>query len=209
MKELVEKKTYTRIIKELIYAPYNIALLLKALNSTYKDLRIDSEVYVNTIRNISAMQNNSQYKTINNFLTNGRLSIVSECTGGHMDNYTGSAKSKDEMFLESKITLCTGKPKYSDFPIDDENFVNVKLPPGSLCYPLFGVYTNCCPLMDIECHALQDVVHLSAKNECNYDSGAVVLKLDNKNDKNPIAKQWYYESGTAITYVPTKPKSKV
>ena len=209
MKELLEKNVYTTIIKELMYAPYNMALLLKALNTKYKDLKIERDVYINTIENLSAIRNNPQYKTINNLLTNGRLSIVSECTGGHIDNYTGSVKSKDESFLESKITLCSGKSTYSDFPINENKFVDVRLPSGSLCYSLFGVYTNCCPLMDIECHALQDVVHLSSKNETNYNRGAVVLELSNKNDKNPIAKQWYYENGVAITYVPTKPKVKL
>ena len=81
MKELVEKNVYMRIIKELIYAPYNVEILLKALNIEYRIQRYTNRkgcLYINTIKNLSAIRNNPQYKTINNLLTNGRLSIVSE-----------------------------------------------------------------------------------------------------------------------------------
>ena len=112
----------------------------------------------------------------------GRLSFVLESTGGHYDNYDGKNTKVSDIYIESKITLCEGKYQHTSFDFTDNNFINMQLPLGALCYPLFGIFTNCAPLIDLETHALQNIVHLSKRNENNLRRSSSTLGFDYKHN---------------------------
>jgi hypothetical protein len=213
VKKFIENDVYIRIMNLLVFAPYNTAVILQQLNHLHTDIMIDPATYASTLKKGRQLKQLSS-DTIIKLRNEGRISAVLESTGGHVDNYTGvSNPIKDSKFLESKISLCRGKTHHIIKPKVAENFINVPLPLGALAYPLYGIYTNCCPLQEIECHSLQNVVHISKRDNVYKHRTAVVSEFPFKEEKNsdgtvaePDANDWLFEKGCALTFVPYNDK---
>ena len=201
-KEYIDNGIYVQVIKELIFAPYNMALLLERINLQFGDLFINPTSYGDTLNKLFNELHCNRTFNNNNIIKDGRLSFVLESTAGHRDNYTGNTKREEKKYLESKITLCDGRSNQFASEVIDHNFVDVMLPSGTLGYPLFSIYTNCCPLLDIETHALQDIVHLSLKEFSNSYRTSVISAFDIDSKGNESFNQLLYKKGCAVTFVP-------
>jgi hypothetical protein len=184
-----EREKQSKITTDLILASYNTALLLKHLNEHHKSIfNFNENIYSDTIQIID--DNNED------LVDNGRLSLVMEPAAGHIDNYDGKVHGR-KLYIESKMTLSIGIKQDLDMPKNATNYVNNFVPAGSLAYPRFGIYTNCSPLYDIECHSLHDTVHIQ-NNQINPNHrGSLVSNFFNN---SPV--HYYYEEGVAVTYVP-------
>ena len=147
--EFLQLDLYRTIVNMLIYAPYNTALTLQQIGEIKQErFTIDLISYVPTLKKLKSKHSNQMH-----LLNDGRLSMVLESTGGHCDNFTGASNIEfDDSVIESKITLMSGKVHKFHKGKSSDNFVHVALPLGSLAYPRYGVFTNCNPVSDIECH---------------------------------------------------------
>jgi hypothetical protein len=186
-----EMEMQSKITTDLIIASYNTALLLEFLNKNHHTIfNFDNKIYANMIEII----NNTNGELVNN----GRLSVVMEAAAGHVDNFDGKAHNNESpLYIESKLTLSIGVKQDIDMPKNGSNFVKNFVPTGSLAFPRFGIYTNCSPLYDIECHSLHNTVHIQNNENNPNNRGSVV---SNFFSNSPL--HYYYEEGIAITYVP-------
>ena len=186
-----EQSDQSTTICSLIITSYNTALLLKFLNDKYQHIfNFDEKIYSTTIDIIN--------KNKDRLITNGRLSVVMEPSAGHVDNYDGISNNKQQkLYIESKMTLSVGTRQKLEVPKNEINFIHNVVPPASLAYPRFGIYTNCSPIYDIECHCLHNTVHVQNNNITNDNRGSVVTNFFNNSPNH-----YYYKEGIAITYVP-------
>ena len=106
-------------------------------------------------------------------------------------------KDLNQPNIESKMTLSVGTRQKLEVPKNEINFIHNVVPPASLAYPRFGIYTNCSPIYDIECHCLHNTVHVQNNNITNDNRGSVVTNIFNNSPNH-----YYYKEGIAITYVP-------
>ena len=195
--------TYVQVIKELIYAPYNVSLLLEKLNLQKPELCIDPIAYKDTLNKLFDELHCQKLFNNKNIINDGRLSFVLESTGGHRDNYTGNVNGREKLFLESKITVCDGKKQNETLLQTKNNFMDTSLPLGTLAYPLFSVYTNCSPITDLECHSLNNIVHISLKDQSNPCRTSV-----HQSNTEHHCYQQIYNKGCAVTFVPKETKNK-
>jgi hypothetical protein len=195
--DLVKNGTYHQVIKDLIYAPYNMALLLEELNLHCPELNVDPSSYTNTLYKLMKVIDPDNTFHEKDLIYQGRISVIVESTGGHCDNYNGVNSKHKDIDIESKITLCNGPCQVTKHDLKDEYFCDILLPDGVLCYPLYGSFTNCAPIMDIECHLLQNTVHLSTRA-----SEKGTRTSTNYEYIGQQCKQSSYKDGTAITYIP-------
>jgi hypothetical protein len=159
----ITNQVYSKVMELLQFSPYNAALILDQLNADF-DLKIDPTSYTNTLEKLFMFFTYQIPYNHGLLKKNGRFTVVKESAGGHADNYFGSAQVKDdEIFLESKITCCDGVAECRPNLKEDHNFINHSVPIGALAYPLYGIYSNCSPLMDIEVHGLHKIIHIGKK----------------------------------------------
>lgn len=135
------------------------AHILSQLFDRYPQLHTGSA----TVENMLLLYQKVKHKssdTIDDLLKLGRCSVVIETIFGHQDSYHGKKTNDEEKALQSKFVMKIGaksKEKLSAF-INDGT-----IPPGSLAYPRYKVYTVARVMQDIELHSLDRTVHLSSR----------------------------------------------
>jgi len=156
--------------------------LLENLSHEYC-LLLNENVYssgINLYNDIVKKDTTSKQK-LRELCGNGRLSSVFSRTAGHTDSYTGASPKDECVGLESKLVLALGPIELcSDNKNDMSTSSNGTVPMGCLGFPKFKIYSNCCPMQDVELHYLPFVVHATGENVKEPSHRGTFMKVNEK-----------------------------
>jgi hypothetical protein len=159
--ESLESKTCTQVFKTEVASLFSGACILSGLFRRHPELHSGAD----SVHNMMALYDSVVKQTapksaMNGLLDLGRCSVIIENTFGHLDSYQGKRTNEQLKSLQSKYVLKIGRKsslRLSGYLQDGT------IPPGSLAYPRYKVYTICRAMKDVELHSLDNTVHFSSR----------------------------------------------